>query len=528
MLDLIRQKKQSVIIKFVFAFIVLSFVGTIFVVWGKGDDGPGRTVNYAAKVDGTKISLDEYQHAYNQMKNMYLQLYGQSLPAEVEKTLGLKKAALDRLVDNLLVVKEAKRMGIVVEKDEITAEIAKMPVFKKDGVFSFDLYQRLLRENRITAQDFEKSITNELLTSKVRQSVLEKVSVGDDEALAHYKKMTEKLDLEYIQFAPAKLVAEVKVTDAELNDYLQRNQKDFMTPEKVALSYIILDPASQISRVKVTEEEIETHYNKNLDRWQGKDGSIPFKDVKDKVKADLIKQKASKQAFELAADTLYKNIKSADLNLIAGQLHLKVQELPLFSANAVPAEVAGEGALLKAAFGLKQGELGGPVETTKGIYLFKARERKAAAIPPLNDVRGAVELKYKLAKAADLAQKRAVEATVQLAAKTTMATQSTGSFGYSPKGDIPGIGVSPELIESAFRLTTASPAATSAFRVGSNWYAFRLKSRTEAPKGEFEKAKAQLKQILLPKKQQEALSVWLKGLRAKAKIEYNQALITDK
>src|SRR6185369_5367414 len=128
-----------------------------------------------------------------------------------------------------------------------------------------------------------------------------------------YKKENDKIDLEYVAYAPSDVIGEVKLTEADLNDYLQKNQDAFKTPEKVELSYILIDPASLAAKLTLSEDEIQTFYQKNIDRWQGKDGIQPLKDVKDKVKAEALKQKAAKQAFELAADTLFKSIKSGDL-----------------------------------------------------------------------------------------------------------------------------------------------------------------------------------------------------------------------
>jgi peptidyl-prolyl cis-trans isomerase D len=323
------------------------------------------------------------------------------------------------------------------------------------------------------------------------------------------------------------VAAEVKLSEAELNDFLQKNPNDFKTAEKVALSYILLDPASQAAKTSVSEEEIQTFYQKNIDRWQGKDGIQPLTEVKDKVKAEAIKQKTAKQMFELAADTLYKNIKSGDLNLIAGALKQKVQETDLFAANAPAASLAGETAVIKKALELKQGELGGPVETAKGIYILKAKERKAAAVPALSEIKGAVEVKAKGAKTIELAKKKAEDAAKQLSAKALLKTQSTGSFGFSAKGDIPVIGASSEIVEAVFKLSAAQAPATP-FKVGNRWYAVRVKSRTEAPKAQFDAAKEELKKKMLPKKQEDALIEWTKGLREKAKIEINQTLIADK
>lgn len=529
MLDLMRKKKNSIIIKIVFVVIVLSFIGTMFLVWGEGRSGMGGGAGgYAAKVDGSKISQEEYQSAYQRMRNMYQQIYGQSLPAEMEKVLGLKKVALDGLIDNALVMKEAKRLGIKVSKDEISTSIASMATFQKDGKFDLELYLQLLKSNRMTPKDFEEGQKGELILKKTRQSIKDKAVVSDEDALAQYKKENDKIELEYVSYAPADVLGEVKLTEAELSEFLQKNQAEFKTPEKVALSYILLDPSLQAAKMTVTEEEIQTYYQKNIDKYQGKDGIQPLKDVKDKAKADALRQKAAKQSFELAADTLFKNIKSGDLNLIAGQLSLKVMDTAVFTATAPAAALVGEAAVLKKAFELKQGELGGPVETAKGIYIIKVKERKDSVVPPLAEIKAAVEQKAKIAKSQELAKKKAEDAAKQFVAKAVLKTQTTGSFGFSAKGDLPVIGNAPELMEAAFKLTSAAATVDTPFKVGNRWYAVRLKQRIEAPKAEFDKIKEELKKKILPKKQEDAQAAWLKELRDKAKIEINPALTAEK
>ncbi|MEI6703065.1 MAG: peptidylprolyl isomerase [Deltaproteobacteria bacterium] len=206
---------------------------------------------------------------------------------------------------------------------------------------------------------------------------------------------------------------------------------------------------------------------------------------------------------------------------------MKIHDTELFSANAPAAALVGEAAVIKKALELKQGELGGPVETVKGIYILKAKERKAATVPPLAEIKSAVEEKTKAAKAVELAKKKAEDAAKQLSSKAELKTQTTGSFGFSDIGDIPTIGASPEIAEAVFKLSTMQSPA-SPFKVGTRWYAVRVKSRIEAPKAEFDKTKEELKKKMLPKKQEESLSSWTKELRAKAKIEINQALVADK
>ena len=63
MLDLIRKKQKSIIIKVVFWAIIATFVGTIFLVWGKGSERDGRDATVAVTVDKTRIGFDDYLRA---------------------------------------------------------------------------------------------------------------------------------------------------------------------------------------------------------------------------------------------------------------------------------------------------------------------------------------------------------------------------------------------------------------------------------------------------------------------------------
>ena len=85
MLGILRKYKQSIVIKIVFVVIVFSFVGTIFLVWGRGDSGPNGK-DYAAKVNGKKISFEEYQKSYYRLRSMYEQLIGKGITPETENS----------------------------------------------------------------------------------------------------------------------------------------------------------------------------------------------------------------------------------------------------------------------------------------------------------------------------------------------------------------------------------------------------------------------------------------------------------
>lgn len=432
MLGIMRKYKESIIIKVVFVIIVASFIGTIFLVWGEGGSS-GSPMSYAAKVNGGKISLEQYQRSYYSLRGIYEQLYGKSMTPEQEKQLGIKKAALDNLIEAFLVRQEAKKMGVKVSKDEVVAAVAAVPSFQKDGAFDFNLYQQTLRANRLTPQEFEEGQKEELMVKKARQQITDKAQVSDDDALAAYKKKNDKVELQFVSFSPEEVRGEVKLNEQDLTAYLQAHQEQFKTPEQISISYTLVTPDRFVATVSVTDEEVQTYYQRNIDRYQGKGGILPFAEVKDRAKGDALKAKAAKQAYEATADALNKNLKGADLAAAAKSLGTQVSDTPLFTASAPPSQLAGEAELLKRTFMTKQGELGGPFETPKGVYLVKIKDRKPAAVPPLAQIKAQVEARASLDKSQELAKKKAEEALVAFAKGAPAKAQETGAFNFSEK-----------------------------------------------------------------------------------------------
>jgi peptidyl-prolyl cis-trans isomerase D len=529
MLDIMRRKKDSIVVKIVFVVIILSFV----IAFGYGLYGGKQssgTTGYAAKVDRTVITLDAYQNSLNNMRELYRQVFGQAYTPEIEKGLNIKNQALERLIDSVLVTKGAKELDIKVSKDDVAAAIAALPAFQRNGVFDLPTYQQTLRMNRITPVDFEESQKRELLQIKTRKAVMDKAVVTDEDALKQFHKEKDKRQLVFASFAAPDLVSEIKVTDGELTEYMEKNANRFKTPEKASISYLLVPANSSVAGVTATDEEVKAFYETNLDRYMGKDHApMAFEQVKGQARVELIRQKAAKQLYEKVTDTFYQNKKSGDLGLVAKKLNARIQDTAMFTQSSPAQGLVGETKLLKKVFEVAVGELSDPVETAKGIYIFKVKEKKGAELPPLAQVRTVLEQQVKLQKASDLAKTRAVEAQKQLATTNHagLKLQTTPLFGYSVKGEIPSIGISVPLAEKVAGLTAASPAPSEPVLIAGRWYAVRLKSHDVAPEAAFAAQKDLIKQQLLPKKQEQVLADWIKGLRDKAKIERNPSILAD-
>src|SRR5436853_5183701 len=146
MLKLMRdnfQQRKWALLAVVAAFII----GFVYVDMGLGGPGQGGkekdTRAYAARVNGETISFREYDRALYYTQKNYEQMYRQSLTPDMITAMGLPKQVLDSLVDQKLLLQEARRLHLDATPDEVRSKILEIPTLNPDGKFvGNELYTR--------------------------------------------------------------------------------------------------------------------------------------------------------------------------------------------------------------------------------------------------------------------------------------------------------------------------------------------------------------------------------------------------
>jgi len=187
-------------IKGVMVLVVVTFVGTIFVVWGvKSTPGDLARRGVVATVAGIEISADDYQQALRQQMAVYRQLFGDKFDEKLLESLNLKQQVMDQLIRRVLVLQYAERMGIGVGPDELADEIRRIPAFSgKDG-FSRQRYLDVLRANRLTPERFEADLRQNLTERKTEALIRGAVKVSDVEILEAFRQVRRQLAVEVVQ-----------------------------------------------------------------------------------------------------------------------------------------------------------------------------------------------------------------------------------------------------------------------------------------------------------------------------------------
>lgn len=457
MLDLIRKKQRSVLVKMIFWTIIAAFIGTIFLVWGKGSGGPGGADNSVAHVNGDAISYQDFQMAYQNLRQDMEQRFGRSLPPEIEKQLQLNNQAYDQLLSRVLLLQEADRRDLEVSKDELRQAIADIPAFQKDGQFDRNLYTQVLQYQHLTSKAFERNMRQQLQIAKVVEAVKMEADVTDQDIEQEFRNRNEKIDLAYVKLASGAYENKVEVTDKVLQAYYQEHREDFRQPEKVALRYLRFEPDSFAKDVTLDDAAIEAYYEKHKDQFwvaeQVKASHILFRITPAQDEAGRQKKRAlAEKVLEMAksgkdfADLARKYSDDAGSAIKGGELGYFVR------GSMVPD-------FENVAFGLKPGQISDIVETSFGYHIIKCEGYIKAETKPLVDVRDEVRSSLRNELARQLALDKAMEAysahrqdgdIAAAASANGLEVRETGLFG---RGDtIDGLGSDDEIIVAAFAL----------------------------------------------------------------------------
>ncbi len=386
MLETIRKSTKSTYILLLFGAIIL-----VFVFWGIGPGGRGRSANAVATVNGDPIGMKEYLALHKRLTDYYRKVLKDKYTPSVEKGLNLKKNAVAILIDRRLAVMEAEKKGIKISKKEVQDTIGAMASFQKDGVFDRDRYFSALKSERIKPADFEEDVRRDLLVERVRAGVIKDVSVSEDDVKKAFLKENREIDLAYVSINASDKRAGLKVTDKEGRQYLMDHSTDFVLPAKLKAVYAYADYSAFKKRASISESDIRAYYDKNKDRFTEPE-KIHARHILIRPDMKVKDRDAARKAAMEKARGILKRIKAGeDFKALARK----------YSADPGSAKKGGDlgwfprGVMMKsfeaAAFALKPGEVSAIVETPFGAHIIRLEGRKAAVVKPLGKVRASIK-----------------------------------------------------------------------------------------------------------------------------------------
>ncbi|MCG6972251.1 MAG: SurA N-terminal domain-containing protein [Desulfobacterales bacterium] len=393
MLRLMRKHAGNWLIKILLGAIVI-----VFIFWGVGSFRSQRG-SRVATVNGDQITLDEYRDTYNNLMEQLRARFGNKLDEKMIKTLQVKRQALDRLINNRLLVQEAKKLKFRVSEKELANAILHIPAFQRSGVFDKYLYKSVLDRLRMTPESFEAAQKNQMLIDKLRTLVTSNAKVSHQEVRDWYDWLNTSVDIEYAFFDPNQY-NNVLISEEQIKSFYEKHKEKYKTDTMIKVRYVHFDPKQYQSKVKLSDSEVREYYDENLESFK-----IPKKVVARHI---LIKVNpdADPETVKEAKEKALKILKMAREGKDFAELAKKYSEGPSRNNGGYLGEFTKESMVkpfADKAFSMKAGEISEPVRTRFGWHIIKVEKVIDAHTTPFKDAEKEIRKKLTDNKAKSLA-----------------------------------------------------------------------------------------------------------------------------
>jgi peptidyl-prolyl cis-trans isomerase D len=251
-------------------------------------------------------------------------------------------------------------------------------------------------------------------------------------------------------------------------------------------------------------------------------------EVRESIESTIRDQKARDLAERSVEEALYTLYKGVEMEKVAEEYHVSVNETGFFSRGENIKEIPPSDEMTSIVFSLKEGEISPVIEVSKNFYIFELREKQKPHLPELEEVRGRVERELREKKAGEKAESAAEELLVELkggrpmkeaATNKGLKVEETGLFkkwtSYIPK-----LGFSEGVAEVISSLSAEHPYPDRPIKMGRDWVVIRFKELERPDLKQFESEERETwEKMFRYRKAEEGYRRWLGALRARSKIE---------
>ena len=303
MMETIRTAANSVVVKIIFAIIILCFIFTGVGFLGFG--GSGNSANdeqlYIAKVDGEGISRAGFE---DQVKQSLAKTTGDASFIKI-----LRRNILAQQIDNYLAYQFADKINTAISNENIKNYIKQQKVFFIDGKFDNQNYLDLLAENGFTPDSYAEILKTSLQQQQVMDALVKSSFVlPSDSEIGLLKNQTRNIYATVID-SSIDDNKDINISEADEQKYYDEHKNNFHKKERVKIKYIYNSKDLIAQSVKISDDEVKAEYNKNIHEYSypaQKAFSVIF--VTDKAQAyKITKELATGANFEQIAQTLNTN-----------------------------------------------------------------------------------------------------------------------------------------------------------------------------------------------------------------------------
>lgn len=389
MLQQLREFGNKRIVRFLFAIFLLIPFGLFGIDYYFRSPIGGDTI---ANVGSASIGQTEFDQALRQQAEIYRQQFRGNFDASVMENPEVRRAVLDRLVNERLVSIGAERAGVRMGDKELARRILEEPFFQVDGRFSKERYEQIARGQGLSPIGLDERLRRDYREQEFRRSILETAFVPRT-TLDNFIRLSEQTrEVSVVNLAPESRMSKVTAKPEDVKAYYDTHAAEFTTPEQVRVEFIELSIDSLAAQLPATAEEIQRVYDEGL-----KSGRFGQKEERRASHILVTVRAGANEAEKKAAEAKAKAIAEAVRKKPASfaDVAKKESQDPGSAPQGGDLGFFSRGSMVKAfeeaAFAAKKGEIVGPVESEFGYHVIQVTDVKPAKVKSLAEATPEIE-----------------------------------------------------------------------------------------------------------------------------------------
>lgn len=518
MFDFVQNNKR--LVQIFMALIILPFA-----LWGIDSySRAGKSVDVAT-VNGTKISVREFDNALRQQQARMRQQLGSNFDAAMLDRPEMKRAVIDNLISQRLLTEHAMDANLVVMDEQIARLIGSVEAFQVEGKFDKKRYAEVLSRQNLSPLAFEASLRGDLLGQQVQDAYVQNGFVSSSVVDNIIRLNEQQRQISVSPVALHQFELQAQVDDAAVLKYYEQNALEFQVAEQAKVEYVRLSVEALMLKINISKDELRKYYDDHLGEFGSPEELraahilISANDTAPQAEQDSAKDKAEK---------LLEQVRANPANF--AELAKNNSDDPGSAANGGDLGWFGRGMMVKpfedAVFALKKGEISGLVKTDFGFHIIRLQDIKPSRALAFDEVRESIGYKLRQQKAADmfaeLAEKFSnvvYEQSDTLKPAAELAGTGIEKSGWLTKGAGANEPWTPAMLEAVFADdVTKGKRNTSAIEVAENTLiAARVLEYKPAAVQQFSEVKDNISQKLRRQKAVEMAVNYGKGLLEKLK-----------
>jgi peptidyl-prolyl cis-trans isomerase D len=370
---------------------VLSFVFAAWGAYGIVNLNFGGS-NYAAEANGSKISIEDARNAWLRQQSLWQQrLGGTELPAPLRTRL--QDQVLESLIRRALLTQRSHDLGYRVSEAALRDAVKSEPAFQLDGAYSPEVAKAALAQAGVSVDVYQEQLRTELQQLQLEGGIRASDFLTPAELTRLADLENQQREVRYLTLPLDRFHASAAATDAAVQAYYKEHLAQYMNPESVRLQYAELRLEALAAQQQLTDADLRAAYEKEKSRLE-----VP---EKRHARHILITGKDDAAALAQAQQVLAQAKSGKDF----GELAKQYSQDPGSAQNGGDLGWAERSAFVKpfadALFGMKVGELAGPVKTQYGYHIIRLDEIQASKGKSFDEARPELEGQVRRARATD-------------------------------------------------------------------------------------------------------------------------------